>query len=75
MTTLIRLDDESERRLAHLVERTGRIKAHYLRELIARGLDEVEEAFLAAATLERVRAGRERVFSAEQVRTELGLDA
>ena len=74
MATSIRLDDETERRLARLAERTGRTKAYYLRELIARGLDEVEEAYLAAATLERVRAERERVFSAEQVRNELGLD-
>jgi hypothetical protein len=28
----------------------------------------------AAATLERVRAGREKVYTAEQVRAELGLD-
>ena len=74
MTTSIRLDDETERRLARLAERAGRTKAYYLRELVTRGLDEVEEAYLAAATLEWVRAGRERVFSAEQVRTELGLD-
>ena len=74
MTTSIRLDDETERRLARLAARAGRTKAYYLRELVTRGLDEVEEAYLAAATLEWVRAGRERVFSAEQVRTELGLD-
>ena len=74
MATSIRLDDKTERRLARLAERTGRTKAYYLRELITSGLDELEDAYLAAATLERVRAGREKVFSAEQVRTGLGLD-
>ena len=74
MATSIRLDEKTERRLDQLAARTGRTKAYYLRELIAGGLDELEEAYLAAAALERVRAGREKVYTAEQVRTELGLD-
>ena len=74
MATSIRLDEKTERRLDRLAARTGRTKAYYLRELIMGGLDELEEAYLAAATLERVRAGREKVYTAEQVRTELGLD-
>ena len=74
MATSIRLDEKTERRLDRLAARTGRTKAYYLRELITGGLDELEEAYLAAAALERVRAGREKVYTAEQVRTELGLD-
>lgn len=74
MATSIRLDEKTERRLARLAARTGRSKAYYLRELITSGLDDLEDGYLAAATLERVRAGREKVFSAEQVRSELGLD-
>jgi RHH-type transcriptional regulator, rel operon repressor / antitoxin RelB len=74
MATSIRLDEKTERRLDKLAALTGRTKAYYLRELITSGIDELEEAYLAAATLERVRAGREKVYTAEQVRTELGLD-
>ncbi len=74
MATSIRLDEKTERRLEQLAARTGRTKAYYLRELIAGGLDELEDAYLAAATLERVRRGREKVYTGEQVRTELGLD-
>ena len=74
MATSIRLDEKTERRLEQLAARTGRTKAYYLRELITGGLDDLEEAYLAAATLERVRARREKVYTAEQVRTELGLD-
>ena len=74
MATSIRLDEKTERRLDQLAARTGRTKAYYLRELIAGGLDELEEAYLAAATLERVRSGREKVYTAAQVRAELGLD-
>ena len=74
MATSIRLDEKTERRLDRLAARTGRTKAYYLRELITRGLDELEEAYLAAATLERVRSGREKIYTAEQVRAELGVD-
>jgi RHH-type rel operon transcriptional repressor/antitoxin RelB len=74
MATSIRLDEKTERRLEQLAVRTGRTKAYYLRELIAGGLDDLEEAYLAAATLERVRTGREKVYTAGEVRTELGLD-
>ncbi len=74
MATSIRLDEKTERRLDQLAARTGRTKAYYLRELIMGGLDELEEAYLAAATLERVHSGREKLYTAEQVRAELGLD-
>ncbi|EQD30464.1 Helix-turn-helix protein, CopG [mine drainage metagenome] len=74
MATSIRLDEQTERRLEQLATRTGRSKAYYLRELIQGGLDDLEEAYLAAATLERVRRGREPVYTTEQVRAELGLD-
>ncbi len=74
MVTSIRLDEKTELRLEHLATRTGRTKAYYLRELITSGLDDLEEAYLAAATLERVRSKREKVYTSAQVRTELGLD-
>jgi RHH-type rel operon transcriptional repressor/antitoxin RelB len=34
----------------------------------------MEDAYLSAATLERVRRGKEKVFTTEQVRADLGLD-
>jgi RHH-type rel operon transcriptional repressor/antitoxin RelB len=74
MATSIRLDEKTEQRLDKLAARTGRTKAYYLRELITGGIDELEEAYLAAATLERVRTGREKVYTASEVRTKLGLD-
>jgi RHH-type rel operon transcriptional repressor/antitoxin RelB len=74
MATSIRLDEKTEQRLDRLAARTGRTKAYYLRELITGGIDELEEAYLAAATLERVRTGREKVYTAGEVRTKLGLD-
>jgi RHH-type rel operon transcriptional repressor/antitoxin RelB len=41
--------------------------------LVTQGLDDLEDYYLAAATVERVRKG-EPVYSAEQVRADLGLD-
>lgn len=74
MATSIRLDPALEQRLDHLAAQTGRTKAYYLRELVASGLDDMEDFYLASATMERVRKGEEKTYSAEQVRSELGLD-
>ena len=74
MPTSIRLSPESEQRLDFLASQTGRSKAFYLRELIESGLDDLEDYYLAADVLERVRNGRERLHSAQDVRADLGLD-
>ncbi len=74
MATSIRLSPEMEQRLDYLASQTGRTKAFYLRELIERGLEDMEDYYLAADVLERVRKGEEPVYSSEEVRTELGLD-
>lgn len=73
MATSIRLDPAVEQRLDHLAAQTGRTKAYYLRELIANGLDDLEDFYLAAATMERVRKGEERVFTLDDVERDLGL--
>ena len=74
MATSIRLSPETEERLAYLASQTGRTKAFILREVIERGLDDLEDYYLAADVLERVRKGQVRVYSAAEVRRELGLD-
>jgi len=74
MATSIRLDSAIEQRLDQLAAQTGRTKAYYLRELIMNGLDDLEDYYLASATMERVRKGEEKVYSAEQVRKDLGLE-
>lgn len=74
MATSVRLDAALEHRLDFLASETGRTKAYYLRELIARGLDELEDYYLAASTLERIRKGEEAVYSLEEVERQLGLE-
>jgi RHH-type rel operon transcriptional repressor/antitoxin RelB len=73
MPTSIRLAPEIEERLDFLAARTGRSKAYYLRELIERGLEDVEDYYLAAEVLERIRSGEEDVMTAEDFWR--GLDA
>ncbi|PKQ04555.1 MAG: CopG family transcriptional regulator [Alphaproteobacteria bacterium HGW-Alphaproteobacteria-11] len=74
MPTSVRLDAETEKRLDRLAEKTGRTRAYYLREIIERGLDEMEDYYLAADVLERVRKGQEKTHPAAEVRKDLGLD-
>lgn len=74
MATSIRLAPEIEQRLGFLAEQTGRTKAYYLRQIIESGLEEMEDYYLAAEVLERVRSGQEPVFFAAEVRKDLGLD-
>lgn len=74
MALSIRLDPEVEQRLDHLATQTGRSKSYYLRELIENGLDDLEDFYLADATMERVRKGQEVILDASEVRKSLGLD-
>ncbi|MDX8460829.1 type II toxin-antitoxin system RelB family antitoxin [Mesorhizobium humile] len=73
MPTSIRLAPEIEERLDFLAAKTGRSKAYYLRELIERGLEDLEDYYLAAEVLERIRRGEEDVVKSEDFWR--GLDA
>jgi RHH-type rel operon transcriptional repressor/antitoxin RelB len=75
MATSIRLTHQIEQRINSLAHRTGRTKAFYLREMIARGLDEMEDYYLGLDVLERVRKGEENIESAGAVRKDLGLES
>lgn len=74
MATSIRIAPETEKRLDFLANQTGRTKAFYLRELIERGLEDLEDYYLAADILERVRKGEEEIYTVAEVRKSLGLD-
>lgn len=69
----LRLPAEIEARLDALAKRTGRSKSYYARQAILEHLDDLEEAYLAAAVLERVRRGEEDVHPLEAVERDLGL--
>jgi RHH-type rel operon transcriptional repressor/antitoxin RelB len=73
MATSIRLAPETEQRLDFLAAHTGRTKAFYLREIIEQGIEEMEDYYLAADVVERVRKGQEKLHTAADVRRDLGL--
>ena len=57
-----------------LLRHQGRSKAYYLREIIEQGIEDMEDYYLAANTVERIRKGQEQVHSTTAVRKDLGLD-
>ena len=74
MATSIQLSREVEERLDYLASKTGRSREFYLQELVERGLEDIEDYYLAAEVLERVRDGQEPVYTSAEVREYLGLD-
>jgi RHH-type rel operon transcriptional repressor/antitoxin RelB len=73
VATSIRLSPEIKNRLDYLAGQTGRTKVFYLREIIEKGLDDMEDYYLAADVLTRVGKGEERVYSLDEVENALGL--
>lgn len=69
----VNLPKETEERLNRLAKSTGRTKSFYLRELIDKHLDELEDVYLAEQVLERIRKGEERTFTLDEVETHLDL--
>ncbi len=69
----IRLPGEIHERLNRLAKLTGRTKTYYVLELLEKHLDELEDYYLSAAVLERVKKGEEEVLTLEEVERELGL--
>jgi len=74
MATSIRLEPDIEKRLDFLASSTGRTKAYYLRELIEKGLDDLEDIYLADQVVEKILKQEEEIYSDAEVREELGLD-
>ena len=73
MATSIQLDPDIERRLDFLASQTGRTRAFYLREIIEKGIQDMEDYYLAADVLERIRKGQEQTYTDAEVRPRLGL--
>jgi RHH-type rel operon transcriptional repressor/antitoxin RelB len=74
VATSIRLEADIEKRLDTLVRKTGRSKAFYLRHMIESGIEDIEDYYLAADVLERLRIGQEETSPLEAVVKSLGLD-
>jgi len=69
----LRLPPDIEKRLDALAKKTGRTKSFYAREAILRHLDDLEDIYLAEKILDRIKTGRERTYTIDEVERELGL--
>ncbi len=67
----IRLDPETEKRLADLAAKTGRTKSYYAREALLAHLDEMEDRYIAIERLETA----DRVWSLEELELDADLDS
>jgi RHH-type rel operon transcriptional repressor/antitoxin RelB len=73
MPVSIRLEPAIEERLNRLAAKTGRSKSFYLRQMIEQGLEDLEDYYLAEQVMRRVRAGKEKIYTLEEVERNLGL--
>lgn len=73
MAISVELDTETEQHLQKLAKRTGKATGVLLQELISRGLEDLDDLDLAETTMGKVAAGREAIYSSDQVRKNLGL--
>jgi len=73
MSISLKLDSDTEQRLKELVRQTGKSLDVLLQELVQHGLEDLEDLHMADATMQRVVAGEEPIYSSVQVRKNLGL--
>ncbi len=74
MPVSIRLPDDLDRRLEFLARQTGRTKTFYILKALDEWIDDLEDYYLAADVLERIREGKENSYSSAEVRRDLGLE-
>lgn len=63
----VRVPKSIEDRLDRLARGTGRLQDFFVMEALLRYLNDVEDTELAERTLERVREGRERIYTSEEL--------
>jgi len=63
----VRVDDDLERRITHLSERTGRTKSFYVTEAIEAFLNDHEDYFLAKDAIDEFRQSDDSAIALEDV--------
>jgi RHH-type rel operon transcriptional repressor/antitoxin RelB len=66
----IKIKDPILNKLTNLSKRTGRSKSYYVMEALNEHIDDLEDIYLAEKRLEDIRAGKEKIYSQEEVETE-----
>ena len=70
----IRIPKEIEQRLERLAQKTGRTKTFYAREAILEHIEDLEDYYLAADVLARVKKGKEKTIPIETLIKRHGLE-
>lgn len=74
MAMTIRLSPQLDERLSNLTKQTGRSKSFYLTQAIESYLENMEDLLIANAVLERVKMGKERTYSLDEVYNDIKLE-
>lgn len=72
-TVTFRTNPEYKARVEELAKRTRRSAGFYYNILLEDYLDDIEDIYDAIEISERIKAGKERTYTAEEVRKELDL--
>lgn len=62
----LKLPNDIEARLNELAKITGKSKTFYIIEALKEHIEDIEDAYLATATLDRIKKGEERILSSEE---------
>ncbi len=74
MSMSIELPPEIEERLDYLLAQAGCSKDDFLRDIVERVIQDIEDCYVAHTAVERIRRGEERVYSSEEIKAVLGLN-
>ncbi len=74
MSIAIKLEPDIEKKLEDLSAKAGMTKADYLHDAIAKAIEDIEDIYAADAAYESWRSGKERTFTLDEIRRDLGLD-
>ena len=69
----VRLRPDIEKRLNQLSEDTHRSKSYYAAKAIERFLEDEEDYLQAVAIYERIKEGKEKTYTLEEIQKRLGL--
>jgi len=68
-----RIDDELEMRLANLAKSVDRKKSYFVRKAIEMSIEDLEDIYEAEAIVLRIREGKEKTYTLDEVKQELDL--
>lgn len=74
MAMTIRLDPRLDERLNNLTKQTGRSKSFYLTQAVESYLENMEDLLIANAVMERIQTGKERTYTADEVRNAIKME-